>query len=263
MSDGFQLRLPRSRRPPPAQRTRRVDDRLIRLGSLLLTLALGAAWLAFAKPVWPSATVSSPARPVLGFITGPPAGSHDVRLVRSPALFSLPGPVGFSSPLQGQEIIRAGLVPDEELPVMIAPAPPVVPANPGESGRNLAELMNQSRPRLIPPLPETRQVLAVRPVASSPAYRILWEDQPGEPVTGIDLPTAAATTNGTPWEAEFYVIFDRGGLVDRIMIEKPAPAPEINQALAFFIRGVQAPAAVAGGGRRLIVKYQPSVAPAE
>lgn len=197
--------------------------------------------------------------PSLSFLNVSSADAGDVLVVRSPVLFALPTRVGFSAPLQGLSVQSP--VPDP----IVQPATFIRPladaaVNPfGQTQRRLADLMAGARP-LSTPAPDYGPVV-LNLQAPVPAYRFFWQDQPSEPVPGMELASASRSTNGVPWQAEFLLCFTPDGSVQSLMIEKPGPDVEVNLVLARFAREIVQFPRAREFCRRLVIQFQPAPKP--
>jgi hypothetical protein len=197
--------------------------------------------------------------PVIRYIDRDDAEWKKVLMARSSTLFALPSNVGFSAPLRQETI--AGSIPDPAatLPEFMREMPEVKPAAYGQTVRQLEESVKEVRLHEVPRLDDQSSQVALRASTDSKTFTFYWQDQPNEPVAGLDLAGLPVPTGAVPWRAIFYVCANQAGAVERMLIEQPAPTAGMNDVLGRFIRGMRFPAVNGEFCRRLVVRYHPPV----
>lgn len=249
----------------PARRADRLP-RLWLVSGLAGVIGAHLAWLALALQPLPPIQNERSARmdpPRIAFL-GDPAASpgaaasrSDVRLLRSPVLFSLPTSIGFSGPL----LAAAGTA---EPPVSLPPEPPRLrtPAEPfaapafGASARTLSDLVAAPRPLPVP-MPGTAEFPAVAGDAGPDAFTVYWPDRPDQPRESIPADGAEAWAGRNPWDMVLYICFDADGLIRQVMVEKASPYQDVTAAVLRIARGMVFGAPMPGQCGRLVVVYQP------
>jgi len=184
---------------------------------------------------------------------------HDIRLIRSPVLFALPTHVGFSGPLLDQADLKQP--PErEELPMLLLRPleKPFQSSAYGASARNLNKMAQQPRSLPMPPLTDESADIAGERVNQDNLFLLYWVDRPDVAVQTIPIPNGTPWAGTESWEMVLYIGCDPEGFVDYVIIEKPGPAADINQAALRISRQLSLTNPQKDSCGRLVIKYLPS-----
>lgn len=180
------------------------------------------------------------------------ADAYEVRKIQSPVLFSLPTDAGFSGPTR-ISAIRISQPPVPE------PTGIFLTALPGFS-RPFYGLTEKSLEEMIQGYPSGERpgylFKSINPPllgAAGPGYRFFWQDNPDEPVVGLQAPALSGESNRAPWQAIYFICFNEAGFVDQLLVEAPPPAASLNEAWVRTLRAWRADNPAGPRCRRLVV----------
>ncbi len=232
--------------------------------AILLGLAWPAAWcFLLAAPPTPGRLHRPPAGPGLVWLPAPAPAAPGAELaaalrnVRSPTLFALPSPVGFSAPFFARQHVLVPPISRAEAPLVAWSFPPfpyqgLDPAtrSPGLKEQVAASLplaCGATSPDPRPPLPRTC-VVQVDLTGGLAGRRFL----------AIDLPPGLSDS-GLLWEASAEVILTPGDRIRHVLIEKDTH-PEFRPAvLAALYRWALTPGPLPAAGKvRLYSRCAPA-----
>ena len=234
------------------------------LRRLLRFLLVPAALALLPPPAGGGLTAEAPGTPATAYLPnplGPPRPERDPRILRSPVLFALPSPLGFSRKIL-REPFRVPLTfiqPAESaalLPLTLSALDADVPLH-------LSDLMVFSPRSAPPPLPEVGAPLPVAPPAppqptlrlSSALQQRLFE--PAKP------PATLQPAGSEPLFLRAVLYLDPDGTVHAVFFEKPPPAPLEIPLLAYLRQLRFRPAdAAAVGSVELFLPPRTDAAPA-
>jgi len=191
-------------------------------------------------------------------LAGPPGDHNDVRLVQSPALFSLPSRDGFSSPLHHPSM-QVSQPPSAPPAALYLTPPPEFPRRSfGLTGKTLDEMVVLPGENTMMPL-TTDPVVFHQTSHDAAGYQVYWQEKPGQPIVGLDVAEPETRESTTPWQAVYFICFDAAGFVDRLLAEVPPPDDALNEAWIRRLRAWQSPEPEPDGScRRIVVSYRPS-----
>jgi hypothetical protein len=252
-------------RPVPAV-ARDWRFRLVVAASVFVVVLVHALWLGVASRAitLPSAPVlPRPSVPVVSYLGASERDARnlasDVRQIRSPVLFALPTPVGFSGPLLSDAggLPPPSMLPDDP-PRMRQLEQPFVAAPFGASRRTLTQLTEVPRALPVPrPYDEGNDVARLG-LVSNHAFMVYWMDRPDQAPESIPASGSAVWAGRSAWDMVLFVCFDDGGLITQVMVEKPSPYQDVTAAVLRIARGMVFGSPMHGDCGRLVVVYQPA-----
>lgn len=158
----------------------------------------------------------------------------DVRMVRSPVMFSLPSAMGFSQKLWNNDVQtkKSFLQPEKKEHFL------EVETGPQYAGEWLAplELMISSR-EIGPALPVV--VVDGDPPRMVATRVVLAPELKSRLVGGIVLPPELNGAVETPWEVHASISVSEQGAVRHILLEQPLESPERNQQVLRLLYGLR------------------------
>lgn len=240
--------------------------RLVVTASVAGVVLVHALWLGVASRAIPLTSMPAlprPSVPVISYLGDGERDARDlasdVRQIRSPVLFALPTPVGFSGPLLSE---AGGLPP----PSMVPDDPPRIrqldqpfAASPfGASRRNLAQLMEVPRTLPVPrPYDEVNDDVG-RGSVSNHVFMVYWQDRPDRAPEAIPASGSEVWAGRSAWDMVLFVCFDEDGLITQVMVEKPSPYQDVTAAVLRIARGMTFGSPMHGDCGHLVVVYQPA-----
>lgn len=238
----------------------RIRGRAISAMAAALAIVLSAAWTTLGS----YATIRIKAPPFSSemrelpelFYLGPSGSEGDVRVVRSPILFSLPTRHGFSGALQPEPDQQLSIPLAAEHAVFLLPAPDLNEHMFGETSRSLESLIQKARPLRVPTGEEEDGVVSWGG-SREKSLCAFWRDLPGAMLEGLSLSDLPGALEDASWEAHIFVAYDRQGLVRQVLVDQPAPRWETTEALIRLARGLKGPRTGSVVHRTLIVRYAP------
>lgn len=192
----------------------------------------------------------------VALLATPPADPHDVRIIQSPVLFSLPSAAGFSHPLRGTAMDVS--VPPDPPParLYLTPTPEFPRGLFGLTGKTLGEMI-EAPIASAPVLMTAGPVVLNDPGDEVSGYRVSWQDNPSEDVHGLEIPDLPAGAPVAPWQAIYYVCFNASGFPEQVLVEEPPPSIELNEEWVRIVRGWRPLDRDVPFCRRLVVSYRP------
>lgn len=236
-------------------------------GAVTLALGVTAFWFTFLSTSWPEPRSDVQSASRIAWRMFPPVTKEnpvlDVLTLRSPSLFALPSPAGFSRPVLAETIGHRPPVhgPVETAMVLTRTMRPLV-QGPAVTADPLADRtrmvtsddaiwLRPSTVRREPPPP-------VMPLVSKPLRPLIepgfdWTERKFEKQV---IPEGAALWGPTSWEAEAYLRVDEEGAVQQVLLDRRTADMGVNERLVRMIRAWRlAPAATATSGR-LLLRYR-------
>lgn len=231
-------------------------DKRLALLAFVIAAALHVTWWVGVPAVGMVRTGSDrDSGPVVSYVPTP-VEDADMRMIRSPTVFSLPTPIGFSRNSLEQPLLTPP-------PVDIAAVPPAFRIRNGEMDPNEGRSAMQGRPVGVALTP----IELARPVVPSPTFvrrgtetnaaiQLIWMDGLGANKSqAIPVEPGSIWDDEKPWEAIAVVVVDPEGSVNHIFIEKPTASAKRNLEFARLLRSLHVTPTGAAATGRLIARY--------
>jgi len=222
---------------------------------MLAVLFIVAAWIS--TPVRLDAAARDSRMTRVSVLTGAAVDLNDVRLIQSPVLFSLPARAGFSAPLRDQ-VMRESAPPASPPPDLFFTPTPEFPRRPfGLTGKTLDEMIEPLDGHPVVPVVAGASASSSLGQKKEGGYRIYWQENPDELISGLEAPAVRAGVVSASWQAVYFVCFDADGFVEQLLVETPPPTPALNEQWLKLLRRWQPGDAVpAGRCRRIVVSFR-------